>query len=165
MKTIFLIVSFLLDGILSRYLPIHGFFTPLFTLISLITVYPLFNGDKTSYYKYAFVMGLAYDLLYTDTIIVHAFLFLVMAFIITKMIIVLSDNYINLTITSIICIIIYRFLEYGLLLMTGNMVWNFSYLLASVYNSLILNIIYSVLSSMIISFISMKLKAKRRRFI
>jgi len=88
-----------------------------------------------------------------------------MAFIITKMVVVLSDNYINLIITAIICVIIYRFLEYGLLLMTGNMVWNFSYLLASIYNSLILNIIYSALSSMIISFISMKLKAKRRRFI
>jgi len=86
-------------------------------------------------------------------------------YILILLVVVLSDNYINLIITAIICVIIYRFLEYGLLLMTGNMVWNFSYLLASIYNSLILNIIYSALSSMIISFISMKLKAKRRRFI
>ena len=80
MKATILIISFLLEGIISNFVPINGFLAPLFTLVALIIIYPLFD-EASEYYKYAFVTGLAYDLFYTDTILFHAIIFCFMAFI------------------------------------------------------------------------------------
>ena len=49
MKVIILIVSFLLEGVISNFVSINGFMAPLFTLVSLIVIYPLFD-DVSEYY-------------------------------------------------------------------------------------------------------------------
>lgn len=161
MKIFIFVVSFLLDGILSNYLPINGLFTPLFSLVSLIVVYPYFNGNKRDYYKYAFLLGLLYDLIYTDTLVFHAFLFLFMSFLITKLTLVLSDNYLNLIIITIITIIIFRSVSYILIFITGNINLDYHIFLKGIYSSLILNIIYSVILLFITNFISDKYNIKK----
>lgn len=144
MKTIIIIISFLLEGIVSNFVPINGFLAPLFTLVALIIIYPLFD-EITEYYKYAFVTGLAYDLFYTDTILFHAIIFCFMAFIITRLNLVLSDNYLNILVIMGICILIYRVITYGLLLLVSSMEFDFMALILSILKSLIINLIYSAL--------------------
>ena len=161
MKTFILVFSFLLDGILSNYLPINSLFTPLFSLVSLIIVYPYFNGNKRDYYKYAFLLGLFYDLIYTDTLVFHAFLFLFMSFLITKFTLVLSDNYLNLIIITVITIVIFRSVSYILIFITGNINIDYHVFLKGIYSSLILNIIYSVILLFITNFISDKYNIKK----
>ena len=100
MKATILIISFLLEGIISNFVPINGFLAPLFTLVALIIIYPLFD-ETSEYYKYAFVTGLAYDLFYTDTILFHAIIFCFMAYIISRFNLVLTDNFINILIIVI----------------------------------------------------------------
>lgn len=144
MKIIVLIISFLLEGVISNFVSINGFMAPLFTLVALIIIYPLFD-EASEYYKYAFVTGLVYDLFYTDTIIFHAIIFCFMAFIITRMNLVLSDNYINLLIIMAVCILIYRTFTYSLLVLVSSMSFSFVALLLSVLKSLIINLIYSAI--------------------
>ena len=103
MKIIILVISFLLEGVISNFVPVNGFLAPLFTLTALIIIYPLFD-ESFEYYKYAFITGLAYDLFYTDTIVFHAIIFTFMAFLITRLNLVLSDNYVNVLIIIAICI-------------------------------------------------------------
>lgn len=157
MKVIILIVSFLLEGVISNFVSINGFMAPLFTLVSLIVIYPLFD-DVSEYYKYVFVTGLVYDLFYTDTIIFHAIIFCFMAFIITRMNLVLSDNYINFLIIMAICILIYRTFTYSLLVLVSSVSFSFIALILSILKSLIINLIYSA----ILFFVLKKVRKKSK---
>ena len=161
MKYFILIVSFLLDGIMSKFLPANSVFYSLFSLVSLIVVYPYFCGDKVSYYKYSFVFGFLYDLIYTDTMIFYAFMFLFMAFIITKLSLILNNNYFNTIIITLISIIAFRSVTYLLIAMTGNVNFNISIWFRGIYSSIITNVIYVILLLFITNFISKKLNIKR----
>ena len=159
MKATILIISFLLEGIISNFVPINGFLAPLFTLVALIIIYPLFD-EASEYYKYAFVTGLAYDLFYTDTILFHAIIFCFMAFIITRLNLVLSDNYINILIIIALCILIYRIITYILLVLVSSMSFNFIALIFSVLKSLIINLIYSIIVFFVVKTFQQKYKYK-----
>lgn len=159
MKAIILIISFLLEGIVSNYVPLNGLFVPLFTLIALIVIYPLFE-EISEYYRYAFVTGLIYDLFYTDTIVFHAIIFCFMAALISRLNLVLSDNYINLLIIIAICILFYRVITYTLLVLVSNVSFDFLALVFSILNSLILNLLYSAVLFFVIKRLQKKYKYK-----
>ena len=156
-----IIISFILDSIISNFISLNSLFMPLFTLMSLIIIYPYFNGNIKRYFITCFVTGLCYDLIYTDTIIIHAVLFLIIGFIIVKLNQFFSNNYLNVMVMAVICIIIYRFMAYNLLLITANVSFNVLALVKSIYQSLILNLIYIVLLFMITDQISFKFKIKK----
>ena len=149
MRLIIIIVSFLLEGIVSNFVPMNSFLVPLFTLTALIMIYPLFD-EAALYYKYTFITGLAYDLLYTDTILFHAIIFCFMAFLITKLNLVLSDNFINTLIIIGVCILVYRVMTYSVLILVGSVDFSISDLIFSVLRSLIINLIYSLILFLII---------------
>lgn len=157
MPIIIIIVSFLLEGVISNFVSINGYFAPLFTLISLIMICPLCE-ESTSYYKYAFFSGLVYDLFYTDTIIFHAIIFCFMAFIIQRLNLVLSDNFINVLITVALCILIYRVFTYSLLVFINSVSFDIEALGFSVLKSLVINLLYS----MVLFFIIKKFNKKRK---
>lgn len=157
MKIIIVIVSFLLEGVISNFVSINGYLAPLFTLVSLIMIYPLFE-ESTNYYKYAFLTGLAYDLFYTDTIIFHAIIFCFMAFIIMRLNLVLSDNFINVLIIIALSILVYRVLTYGLLVFINSMDFDFKVLGFSILKSMILNLLYGSVLFVLIQ----KFKKKRK---
>ena len=159
MKAIIIVISFLLEGIVSNFVPINGFLAPLFTLVALIIIYPLFD-EASEYYKYAFVTGLAYDLFYTDTILFHSIIFCFMAFIITRLNLVLSDNYLNILVIMGICILIYRVVTYSLLVLVSTMAFDFMALIISVLKSLIINLIYSALLFFVVKKCQRKYKYK-----
>ncbi|CCY46798.1 rod shape-determining protein MreD [Firmicutes bacterium CAG:822] len=159
MKAIIIIISFLLEGIVSNFVPINGFLAPLFTLVALIIIYPLFD-ETAEYYKYAFVTGLVYDLFYTDTILFHAIILCFMAFIITRLNLVLSDNYLNILVIMGICILIYRVVTYSLLVLVSTMAFDFMALIISVLKSLIINLIYSALLFFVVKKCQRKYKYK-----
>jgi len=156
-----IIISFILDSIVSNFISLNSLFMPLFTLMSLIIVYPYFNGKIKYYLVTCFITGLCYDLIYTDTIVIHGFLFLLTGFIITRLNLIFSNNYLNVIIMAIITIIFYRVVSYGLLLITNNIPFSFVILLKSIYHSLILNIIFIFLAFMITDRISFKFKIKK----
>ena len=93
---------------------------PLFTIMSLILVYPYFKGNHEKYFLICFLTGLCYDLIYTDMIVINAILFLCIGLITAKLNQIFSNNTVNVSIMAIICIIFYRTVMYGLLLITGN---------------------------------------------
>lgn len=155
------VLSFVLDNVFSNFVSIHGLFMPLFTLMALIIIYPYFNQDAKNYLLTCFFTGLAYDLIYTDTVIIHAFLFLIIGYLIMKLNLIFSNNYLNVSIMAVICIVVYRIIYYILLLMTANLKWSGLLLLKSIYSSLILNIIYILLAFLITDRLSFKFKIKK----
>ena len=153
-----IIISFFLEGIFSTMVGAHTIFCPLFTLMSIILVYPYFNKRNSSYYKTCFIVGLFYDLVYTDTIVFNAFLFVLMGIVIVKLNDVFANNYLNSGIMATLVIILYRVITYLFLVLTGNINFSFMILFKSIYESLLANIIYIMVVYGITDYLSKKFK-------
>lgn len=160
MKYVFIIISFFLDGFISNYISINGIFYPLFTLMSLIIMYPYYS-DNNIFYKFTFFVGAVYDLIYTDTFIFYAFIFLIVALVIAKLSVLLADNYLSIMIITLISIILFRTISYILIVISGNIRFSFDILFKSIYSSLLLNIIYVVILNIVVTFTSKKLGIRK----
>ena len=77
-SSIIIIASLILDGLLSNFLPFMvgnlSIFTPLFTVVSIIIIYPFFRKREKNKYLITLAMtGLIYDLLYTNLLLFLSF--------------------------------------------------------------------------------------------
>jgi len=150
-------LSFFMDGSLSKYISSNSLFLPLFTIVSLVIIYPYFNNNNFRYFKYISILGLLYDIAYMNLIFYNFFIFIILGFINIFVKYLLSHRlYINILIT-IILIIIYRFINFIFInITTGNV--STIELFKSIYSSLILNIIYCIIIYLITEWYSKKHK-------
>lgn len=160
MKLVFasVIISFFLDSILTNLIPIDSILLPLFSLISLIIIYPYFHKEENSYLTFSFLLGLVYDIVYTDTIFLNAFIFLLIGFCIKLINQYISNNVFNVSIMSLLVVTIYRIITYFVLVIINYLKYDFNDLLVSIYSSLIFNVFYGILLYLITDFVSKKYK-------
>lgn len=152
MIILILIISFYLEGILSSI----GNILPLFTLISLIIIYPYLYNLKKDYYKICFIIGLLYDVAYTDTLFLNAFIFLIIGFFIIKINIIMTNNIFNVALISLIVVILYRILVFIILIFINYIDIDINSFFVSIINSLFINILYGMLLYKITDLISKK---------
>lgn len=138
-------LSFFLDGILSRYIPPNSLFLPIFTIVSLVIIYPYFNNDNFRYFKFVAIIGLLYDIAYFNTLFYNFFLFLILGFVIGLINYLLSNNIYTNILMTIICISTYRIITFLLVIIFKTNTLSFLNLMQSIYSSLILNIIYCII--------------------
>ncbi len=159
---IILIISILLDGILTNFLPFLvndlSIFTPLLTVVSIFIIYPFYRKHEKKYYIILFIVGIIYDLLYTNLLFFNGILFLVIG-LISKFI---NKNYEVTPLRLIIYIIIIVFFYESI---TGLILFIFRLVPVTIYkvfykiiHSLLLNIIYSEILYLIIKLIPEKYK-------
>ena len=114
-----MITTFILEGLISNYIT-----------IDLILFYFYFKKNK-----YPFLIGLLYDIIYTDTLLLHAFIFIIISFLIDK---IKDKNYLYF----IFIILIYHVLRYLVLLLINP----FSiYSLIMLIRNIIINIMIYIL--------------------
>ena len=159
---IIVILSLLLDGILTNYLPYLNndlsIFTPLLTLVSIFMIYPFFKKKEKKYFIICFIIGIIYDLFYTNLLFFNAVLFLEIGLITYY----IHKNYeitlLRLLLYIIIIISSYEFTT-GIILLIFNVVpVTFYKIIYKIINSLLLNIIYSEIIYLIIKIIPKKYK-------
>src|SRR5574344_2135808 len=94
---ILIIISFIMDGVLTNFLPYNinslSLFTPLLTVTILVLIYPFFYHKEKQYFIISIILGFIYDLFYTNLLFYDAIIFLLLAYIITKLYKVIGDNY------------------------------------------------------------------------
>ena len=154
------ILSFLLDWILSRYILPTTLFLPLFTIVSLVIIYPYFNNNNLKYFRYVAIIGLLYDITYLNTLFFNFFIFVMIGFIIGLFNYLLSNNLYTSTIITVIAIILYRIINYLSVVIFKNQPFDFMNLLESIYSSLLLNIIYCI-----IIYITTELYSKKHKIL
>lgn len=136
------IISFLLDGIVSHFISSNSIFLPLFTIVSLVLIYPYFRNNRYRYLKYIAILGLLYDIAYANTVFFHFFIFMILGIFVILWFYFLSNTwYTNLWITLII-IISYRIMTYLFFVLFQNLSFSFTSLFCGIYSSLLLNTIY-----------------------
>jgi len=151
-------ISFFLDGILSLFMGKDSIFLPLFTVLSLIEVYPLLK-NKRKLITIGIIMGVLYDVVYTQTLFMNTIIFFLISLTIIEVFKLLSYNSFNSLLLSILLIILYRTLSYAFFFILNDVQLNLGLLFKSIYSSLLLNIIYSVL----FNFVYFKLKVQDRK--
>lgn len=143
---IVVIFSFYLEIILSNFIPISSnLFIPLCTLVSILIIYPFFYHDFSSYIKICIIMGILYDIVFTNTLGLHAVIFLMIGFIVYRLNIHISNNVLNVAMMTVILVVSYRLLSYLLLLLVGYKTFEIDILFNSITSSLILNMLYASL--------------------
>lgn len=161
MIVIVTMLSFFLDGILSKYILPNTFFLPLFTIVSLVIIYPYFNNNNFRYFKFISLIGLLYDITYFNTLFYNFFIFIILGFIIGLLNYLLSNNLYTNLLTTIIIIIIYRIILFLIIFIFKNHTYSLFELLQSIYKSLILNIIYCIVIYILTEIYSRKYKILR----
>lgn len=149
------LISFYLEGILSNVINLN-YLIPLFTLLSLVIIYPYLFNRKKDYFIICFIIGFLYDIGYTDTLFLNAFIFLLIGYIIYLINIFITNNIFNVTIISIIIIIIYRIITYLVLIFINYLTPDIDLLIKSIMNSISINIIYILFMYKITDLISRK---------
>lgn len=153
-------ISLIIDGVLTNFLPYNvsslSLFTPLTTLVSLVIIYPLYYHRDREYYITAFVLGIIYDLFYTNLLFLNGFLFLLIALLYIKLHRELGEGVIRILINILLCIVIYELLTAGVILVFNLVPITFSKVLYKIDHSLLLNLIYGEILYLILKLIPKK---------
>ena len=128
-----MIIAFILDGLISRYFTVY----PVLTLLSLVY-------EKKDNYLKVVIIGLLYDIVYTDTLFLNTILFYSLFYSIKYYFKYFKRNFLNIMLLSTLLIISYRLITYVVLLMTNYLkinILSFGYILLMSFISLIYTII------------------------
>lgn len=151
---LFYILSFVLDGIISLFLSKNSVFLTLFSLMSLVITYPFYKKKESILYV-GIILGLLYDIVYTQTLFLNTIIFLLLSLIILLFYKYIPYNIINLFVLSFLLIVLFRIFSYLSYAIIYGVTFEFKELIVSTYSSLISNFIYILLTNI---FLKSKLK-------
>lgn len=158
--TIIMIISLILDGLLTNYLPFMindlSLFTPLLTLVTIFIIYPYFRKKEKKYFIMLLIIGLLYDLLYTNLIFFNAIMFLGIGYISKIIYKNYEINYFNLILYTVLLVVIYESVT-ALIFFIFNLVpITIPKVVYKITHSLLLNIIYAEIIYIILKLIPKK---------
>lgn len=159
---IVVISSIFLDGLLTNYLPYSqnclSLFTPLLTVVSFILIYPFYRKKIKKYYLTSIIIGLIYDLLYTNSLFINAILFLIIAYV-TKLIYKnIEVNCFNIIFFVIVIICLYEGLNAIIIIIFNLVPMTLESIIYKIIHSLLLNILTTEIAFIIIKKIPKKYK-------
>ena len=149
---IYLLISFILENIMSNIFPSYlssvSPLTTIYTVVALVIIYPYFVSEK-KYFLLVVIFGILFDILYTSTFIVNLVMFIIIYIIIKILNNIITNNILTSNIISIISIITYHTLTFIILNING---YNYPFRLLTniITHSLIMTIIYTMISYCII---------------
>ena len=160
---IYLVISFLLEGIMSNIFPSTlsniSYFTTIYIIIAFTIIYPYFDNDK-KFFILIFIFGILFDILYTSTIIVNTFIFIIIGIVIKILYNILPGNIFMTNIISYVDIIIYHILSFIILMITGYGDYSIILLFNIIIHSIFMTIIYTSISYFIMKFMYNKFDIK-----
>lgn len=139
-----IIFSFLFEASFTNIVGSNSLFIPLFTLTSLTFVYPYLKKKKTNYIIIYFIVGLFYDIVFSNSIFVNT-----ISFVIIGVLVMLCYNYVKYNIytsniINIIMLITYRIFSYIILLSINYIKFNKNIFYKGIYSSILINIVYGI---------------------
>lgn len=162
LTSIILLISIILDGVLTNFLPYLvndlSIFTPLLTVVSIFILYPLNRKKENKFFIIIFIVGIIYDLLYTNLLFLNGLLFVLIALISKVIYKNFEISYLKIIIYTIIIIVIYESVYAGILFIYRVVPVTLIKLLYKISHTLILNIIYTELLYLIINKLPKKYK-------
>ena len=161
---IYTIISFLLDGLMSNYISINiidpSYFRTIYTIISLVIIYNYFDNNS-KYLKILLILGMLFDIVYTNTFLLNIIIFLLIYVIIKKINLFISNNVLTINIKALISLFVYHILSYLILLLANYHHYSINLLLIILSRSIIMTIIYTTISYLLMKKIYFKFYDKK----
>lgn len=145
-------LSFILDGFLSIY-QFHIFsfsLLTLFTISSLVLIYPLLAHQPLRYFKIIIISGLIYDIVYTNTLFLNMLFFWLLAIIIKYSYTFVTYHLINSLFLNNIIIIFYQFLFFVSLVLLNYLPLTFKLWYFTLPSLIIVNNLYFIIIFLIL---------------
>ena len=156
------IIAFLMDGILTNFLPFLpedlSYFTPLLTLTSILLVYPLYRKKEKNYFITIIILGMLYDLFYTNLLFLNAILFFICGLVVKFFYKNFGYSFIKIIFITILIITIYESLTAFIILIFNLVPISLFRLVYKIAHSLLLNVIFALSSYCLIKALPKKYK-------
>lgn len=150
----YIIISFILDNLISNLIPFNlvnpSYFKTIYSIISLVIIYNYFDNKK-KYLSILIILGILFDIAYTNTFILNIVIFLIIYIILSYLDYIIPTNIITINIKSITCISSYHILTYIILLLSNYNNYSIKLLGIILIRSIIMTIIYTTISYLIIN--------------
>ncbi len=159
------IISFFLDAILFSSLNQDTLLCPLFTLLSLLIIYPFLSEERNKFLLISGVLGIFYDICYANTLFLNVFLFVGISYFIMKVMKRLSISILNTYLIGISIIGLYRTIHCLFFVVLGFSRWSFTLLIQSILSSIILNSIYLIIFYFVAKKIRLKLRNRKYKLL
>lgn len=148
-KILIIISSFILDIILSNFLPFMkgdlSIFTSLFVPITIYLIYPFYKNQELKYYIESFIIGIIYDLIFTNLLFFDGVIFLIISLVSVKIYKnFIVDKYKNIMYVFLI-IILYEFLVASIFLIFNLVPICFYDFVYKISHTLLINVVYGFL--------------------
>lgn len=148
-KILIIISSFILDIILSNVLPFMkgdlSIFTSLFVPITIYLIYPFYKNQELKYYIESFIIGIVYDLIFTNLLFFDGVIFLIISLVSVKIYKnFIVDKYKNIMYVFLI-IILYEFLVASIFLIFNLVPICFYDFVYKISHTLLINVVYGFL--------------------
>ena len=137
---IIIFLSLFLECNLSNYIPINtNLFNNFLTVTSLIIISKMLD-KKNKFYILSIIVGLIYDLIFTNRLGFSVLMFFLTAVFIKNIDKIVKTHF--KIIQYLVIFIFYRFISYLILILTGYLSFNWLVILKAIYSSIIVNLIY-----------------------
>lgn len=150
---IYILISFLLDGLMSNYICMNiispSYFNTIYSVISLVLIYNYFENERL-YLRIIIVLAILFDIVYTNTLLLNVFIFMIIYFSIKFLNEYIPNNIFTINIKSFFAICMYHTLSFFLLKLSHYDIYSFKLLLVIVSHSIIMTIIYTVISYIVL---------------
>ena len=148
-KILIIISSFILDIILSNVLPFMkgdlSIFTSLFVPITIYLIYPFYKNQELKYYIESVIIGIIYDLIFTNLLFFDGVIFLIISLVSVKIYKnFIVDKYKNIMYVFLI-IILYEFLVASIFLIFNLVPICFYDFIYKISHTLLINVVYGFL--------------------
>ena len=143
MINLLLLLSLILDGILSVYIDTTSYLLPLLTLTTIYIIYPLYKNKQKTYNVIIIITGVMYDLLYTNLLFFHAIVFYLISKLIKYIYKNYNQNFFKTVLYLIIIISSYELLTSGIFFLLKVVNITTSKIVYKIIHSLLLNLIYA----------------------
>lgn len=142
---IIVIISLILDIIFNLLLKSNSYLLPLFTLISLINIYPYFKNSKKDYLIFSLIVGFIYDLFNNYFFILNPIIFFIISDFIYNYFRRFNYNLIFNILLSFLIIIIYELLMLLIYNLTNYQIYTINEFLYIFPHFFISNILYIII--------------------
>ena len=150
----YVILSFILDSLMSNVTSFNlvdpSWFKTIYSVISLVIIFNYFDNKK-KYLSILIVLGIFFDIVYTNTFILNIIVFLTIYLVLSNLDYVMPTNIITINIKSIVCIYSYHILTYIILLLSNYNDYSIKLLGLILLRSLIMTIIYTTISYLLMN--------------
>ena len=139
------LLSIILDLLLNNYIKTESLFLSLFTVLSII-----FIKRNKMYYLKIFIIGVIYDLIFTNYYILNGFIFLLLGFFINFYYKKIKYGIINNLLLGLIIFVIYQLILFIVLNVTNINILSFNEFIFITKHFIISSVLYIIILSIII---------------